>query len=268
MYESVDLTYCYHGIQACHPGYSWGPGVKDHYKILFIHEGQGTYIINGCTYRLEKGQGFMVFPNVLCHMKADEQQPWIYSWIAFEGGSVPGLLEQVGLSKEKPTFSYQPSTWYEEWLRLFDHAIQTDVPHKLIVHSLLYQLIAQWMQLITSPQLRRHAAKPKELYVRQALEYIKANYCYKIKISELAKSIGIDRIYLCALFKEATRQSPQAYLLEYRMNRACELMMDPELSVTEISHSVGYHDPLLFSKMFKKVKGISPSHYRAMHQVS
>jgi AraC family transcriptional regulator of arabinose operon len=268
MCEGVDLTYYYHGIQACHPGYSWGPGVKDHYKILFIHEGKGTYAINGRTYPLEQGQGFMVFPNILCHMKADEQQPWVYSWIAFQGESVADLLSEVDLSKEKPTFHYQPATWYEEWLDQFDNALNSGSAQHLVVHSLLYRLIAEWMLLVTSPRLKPSAPRPKELYVRKALEYIKANYYDKISISELARTIGIDRIYLSSLFKEATQQSPQAYLLEYRMERACELMKDPRLSITEISHSVGYNDPLLFSKMFKKVKGSSPSHYRASHQAS
>lgn len=94
------------------------------------------------------------------------------------------------------------------------------------------------------------------------MEYIKTNYYNKVSITELAGMIGIDRIYLSSLFKESIQLSPQMYLLQYRMDKACDLMNNQQLSISDISHSVGYSDPLLFSKMFKKVKGVSPSHYR------
>ncbi|MGF7047731.1 AraC-like DNA-binding protein [Paenibacillus sp. DS2015] len=56
--------------------------------------------------------------------------------------------------------------------------------------------------------------------------------------------------------------SIQEYLIHFRVNKACELMMNSELSIGDISRSVGYDDPLLFSKIFKKVKGASPKHFR------
>lgn len=262
MSERYDLVYYYHGKQFCEAGYSWGPGVKDHYKILFIHEGKGTYQFNGKTYALKKGQGFMVFPNTICHMKADLHDPWVYSWIAFQGTCVDGLLEQVHLSKMAPSFSYAPANWFEPWLEQFNDAGELEKNSGLVVHSLLYRLISDWIDMLTAPNQIGYLPKAKDVYVRKAIDYIKMNYYTKVSITELARLIGIDRIYLSALFKEVVNQSPQNYLLHYRMDKACDLMNNQQLSVSDISHSVGYNDPLLFSKMFKKVKGISPSHYR------
>jgi YesN/AraC family two-component response regulator len=116
--------------------------------------------------------------------------------------------------------------------------------------------------MLTAPGQASYIPKAKEAYVRKAIDYIKANYYNKISISELAKLIGIDRIYLSSLFKETVQLSPQMYLVQYRINKACDLLDNPLLTISDISHSVGYSDPLLFSKMFKKIKGVSPSHYR------
>lgn len=262
MSELYDLVYYYHGKQHCHPGYYWGPGVKDHYKILFIHEGKGTYHINGSTYALKQGQGFMVFPDTICYMKADEDDPWVYSWIAFQGSCVDRLLDQVQLSKLMPHFQYTPSEWFDPWLEQLSVADKHEQNSGLFVHSLLFRLIAEWIDLLTAPAQATHILKAKDMYVKKAIDYIKMNYYSKISITELASLIGIDRIYLSSLFKEAVNQSPQMYLLQYRMDKACELMNNTLLSVSDISHSVGYNDPLLFSKMFKKVKGASPSQYR------
>ncbi|CAM4436186.1 AraC-like DNA-binding protein [Paenibacillus endophyticus] len=262
MCEPIDLIYYYHGKQFCEPNYSWGPGVKDHYKILFIHEGKGSYLINGITYHLKKGQGFMVFPNVICHMKADEQDPWVYSWIAFQGTSVDSLIDQVHLSKEKPFFTYSPASWFDPWLDLLSKAEALEKNCELILHSLLFRLFPEWIDMLTAPHQMGYIPRQKDEYVRKAVEFIKANYYTKISITELAKRIGIDRIYFSSLFKEVEQLSPQMYLLQYRMDKACDLMRNQQLTVSDISHSVGYADPLLFSKMFKKVKGESPSLYR------
>ncbi|WP_141501246.1 AraC family transcriptional regulator [Paenibacillus luteus] len=262
MCERYDLIYYYHGKQFCEPGYNWGPGVKDHYKILFIHEGKGTYQVNGCTYSLKKGEGFMVFPDTICHMVADEQDPWVYSWIAFQGDYVEPLLSQVQLNKKNPHFQFAPAGWFDPWLDQLTEAHKLAKNSELVVHSILYRLFAEWLDMLTAPQAIGYLPKAKEVYVRKAMEYIKTNYYNKVSITELAGMIGIDRIYLSSLFKESIQLSPQMYLLQYRMDKACDLMNNQQLSISDISHSVGYSDPLLFSKMFKKVKGISPSHYR------
>jgi len=88
------------------------------------------------------------------------------------------------------------------------------------------------------------------------------NYSRDISVMELARHIGLDRSYLCSLFKEYLKVSPREYLIKYRMDKACELMKNPSLSISDVARSVGYSDPLGFSKMFKKVKGCSPKAYR------
>jgi transcriptional regulator GlxA family with amidase domain len=56
--------------------------------------------------------------------------------------------------------------------------------------------------------------------------------------------------------------SPQNYLINFRLKKACDLLSGTNLSINELSNSVGYGDPFLFSKVFKKYKGISPRAYR------
>ena len=102
----------------------------------------------------------------------------------------------------------------------------------------------------------------KETYVRMAVEYIQMNYSRKITISEIADHVRLNRSYLGSIFKEYMNTSLQDYLVNFRINRACELMLDNNLSIGDISRSVGYDDQLLFSKMFKKIKGLPPKEYR------
>ncbi|EHB68126.1 helix-turn-helix transcriptional regulator [Paenibacillus lactis] len=90
------------------------------------------------------------------------------------------------------------------------------------------------------------------------------NFSQKITIEDIAHFIGLNRSYLCSLFKRQMNVSIQDYLIRYRIDMACKMMGNAELSIGDIARSVGYSDPLLFSKMFKKIMGTSPKHYRSM----
>ncbi|WP_258535754.1 helix-turn-helix transcriptional regulator [Bacillus sp. 03113] len=61
--------------------------------------------------------------------------------------------------------------------------------------------------------------------------------------------------------------SPQEYLLRIRMKKACELLQVHDLSIRQVGISVGYKDQLLFSRMFKKIVGVSPIHYRKQKEM-
>lgn len=58
--QSLDLFLCYCGIEACQPGYSFGPSVRSHYLIHYILEGEGFYEVNGRRHHLKKHQGFLI----------------------------------------------------------------------------------------------------------------------------------------------------------------------------------------------------------------
>ena len=63
-------------------------------------------------------------------------------------------------------------------------------------------------------------------------------------------------------FKQVTMKSPMQYILSIRINNAVSLLETTDYNVTEISAIVGYENPLYFSRIFKKQKGVSPSEYR------
>jgi AraC-like DNA-binding protein len=108
----------------------------------------------------------------------------------------------------------------------------------------------------------RKKAGRKELYIRQAKNYMESEYMVGISVGEVASRLGLDRSYLSNLFKETEGKSPQRYLNEVRMRQAAVLLTELGYTVTETAMSVGYADVFAFSRMFKQFYGISPKHYR------
>ena len=102
----------------------------------------------------------------------------------------------------------------------------------------------------------------KTTYAEVAMRYLTSNYPRRIKISDLADYIGVDRSYLTKSFREQYHVSPQEYLISLRMDQAQFLLENTGKSVTDIAAEVGYPDSLAFSKSFKQRFGASPSEYR------
>jgi YesN/AraC family two-component response regulator len=100
------------------------------------------------------------------------------------------------------------------------------------------------------------------IYIKTVIDYVAANYSRKLKISDIAKYVGLNQTYLGMLFKEQLDITLQQYVMRFRVEKACQLMANRQLSIREISSAVGYEDSLLFSKVFKKVKQVAPSDYR------
>ncbi len=68
--------------------------------------------------------------------------------------------------------------------------------------------------------------------------------------------------YYSKLFRERTSHSPIAYFIQLKICKACELLDHTDLGVREIAIELGYDDPYYFSRLFKKIQGVSPSKYR------
>jgi AraC-like DNA-binding protein len=102
-----------------------------------------------------------------------------------------------------------------------------------------------------------------ETYFEKALDYIHNNYIYDIKISDIAKYLGIDSTYLYKLFKKNEKISAQKYLINYRLNMAEKMLRETDLSITEISYSCGFKDASSFHRHFRKHTGITALQYRS-----
>ena len=126
----------------------------------------------------------------------------------------------------------------------------------------LYQFFAILIDHAHAENLQPAVDYGKETYVTQVIDFIEMNYANAVTVQSIASHVGLQRSYLCSLFKEQIGSSIQSYLVHYRMRRAAELTMDLNLSIGDIARSVGYSDQLLFSKMFKKVMGEAPTYYR------
>ena len=259
--KSIDLHIYQAGEEKCAPEHTFGPAVRQHFLFHYILEGKGKYFFADKTYKLKKGEGFLIFPDDITTYKADKKDPWHYMWIEIDGFNILNELKEIGLSKSSPVFYPKNYSLEPNEMTIFEKIVRNENSYMSIT-GLTYLLLDALKNnsVCITPKNGKHRLSNE--YVNQAIEYIKRRYHDNISIENIAKHCNINRSYLGKLFQDNLEISTQQYLLNYRMKQAAILLKNKDLPVKIVSISVGYANQLHFSQVFKSFYGHSPKAYR------
>lgn len=98
--------------------------------------------------------------------------------------------------------------------------------------------------------------------IYKAVDYIKRNYMKKITLEEVASHVYLSPSYFSKIFKEEMKVNFNTYLNHIRIEMSKKLLLDDSIVLVDVSNLVGYEDQSYFSKVFKKMTGVSPGKYR------
>lgn len=114
------------------------------------------------------------------------------------------------------------------------------------------------------PERKRENVKnfDEQTTIKYLREYVENNYTFDISMQEVAEDMGYSDAYFSKLFKQYFNQNFTAYLTEYRIKKAKELLTDTNNSIKDISRMVGYEDSNYFAKIFKRIVGEIHSKFR------
>ena len=137
--------------------------------------------------------------------------------------------------------------------------------YELILKALVYKLIIYLFRDRTTKLNEDQSLildHEKQELVNEIQLYIENHYSEDLSLEQIAQEFYTSSTTLSRLFKEFSADTPINYLINYRLEKAKNLIIDnPSLSIKEVAQNVGYDDPLYFSKLFKKKFGESPSFY-------
>ena len=246
------------GLENTEPGKAVGPCVRSKYVIHYVIDGRGTFN----DVPIGRGDGFLICPNQLHKYASDMEYPLKYGWISFFGYGAETELRKAGFELKNQVFRCD---WICKLEGLFemlcrDRTDSIDISQYLkgsfhVLMSFHTKAYENSIELSTPKRLVKE-------HIASAVKYINDNYCHKISVGDVAAECFVSPHYLSNIFKREMGFSPQKYILDVRIKRAKELLLLEHLSITDIANSVGYSDVLAFSKIFKKVEGVSPRGYR------
>ncbi|SDE20586.1 two-component system, response regulator YesN [Paenibacillus sp. UNCCL117] len=120
------------------------------------------------------------------------------------------------------------------------------------------QLAEQWCRLGQDPQSKRSF----RLVIRQACEYAEKSYMREISLSEIADYAGLSVSHFSALFKQYSGDSFINYMNRLRIDKAKQLLLEPDLKIYQVADMVGFSSMPYFNRVFKNLTGLSPNEFR------
>ena len=268
----IDLGLYQFGMEQCSPSHSYGPAARNHFLFHYIMSGTGTLYADDSTgttktYHLKSGEGFLIFPNQITTYIADKELPWEYVWIEFDGLRAKEAMDTAGFSLDRPIFHTKKrdmsQKMEEELVYIATHSDETIF--NIIGH--LYLFLDYFMRSTVSTVVKG-STKLQDYYIKEAITYIEQNFQNDISVVDIANRLGINRSYFGKIFKQTLKQTPQEFLINYRMIKATELLRLTKMSIGDISKAVGYENQLHFSRAFKKIYNISPREWRNINAVN
>lgn len=168
--------------------------------------------------------------------------------------------------------------WYDEVIRACVYGMElngkkdpqfTDLMQKWFwscrtpqeVFSLLKSQLSARMH-----SLREEKAQQESRPIAEAKRYILEHCDQPLRLEDVSDHVGFNATYFSTFFKKETGQGFADYLAGVRIERAKGLLVRDDLSVMDVCEQVGYKDLKYFSRLFKKVTGISPSDYRKLYR--
>ena len=105
--------------------------------------------------------------------------------------------------------------------------------------------------------------KDSQNKLKKVIEYIHENYARPISLPDLAKICFMSPNYFCHYFKQEIGKPPIAFINEYRIQKACQILTDSELPVSQVALSVGFDNFSYFIRKFREYKNVTPTEYRS-----
>ncbi|MBS7577662.1 MULTISPECIES: helix-turn-helix domain-containing protein [unclassified Enterococcus] len=231
------------------------------YHWLQTESGLGEITIEGQQIRLNAGEGILIAPFTPHSYSPIDQ--WQTNFATFSGeikSCFKQLLKVEQFVLAKNTEQFQFSLWINQIIDL--HRQKQLEANMLSVEC--YKFLIQLRQGAIQPfvDLPTNAKK----YLTPAIKEIETNFAQIDKIEVIAKNLYISPQYLSRLFQKYIHKSPYQYLIDYRINKGKEYLINqPNLEIQEIASRVGFQSPSQFIAIFKAKVELTPNAYRRLH---
>lgn len=232
----------------------FGPGKRDIWLIHYVTKGKGYF--NGNP--VKAGQGFLIYRGQTEVYYPDETNPWEFLWITFDDDNAKSFFDAYNIDKKTQIFDYD----FIFVINNIMHYIRAN-HNKILSCEEILEIFLHIFNYHTNIDTEKTSHADR--YVNFSVNYIKNHLHNRLKIKEIADIVGVSSTYLLCIFKDKLGVSPKQYISNLKLHTAKKFLTESNLSITEISNSVGFNDVLVFSRFFSSKEGVAPTEYRKQH---
>lgn len=240
----------------------------DFLELIFIVDGSGTVTLGEYDeYDIGRGDIIIYNAGVPHYEKSSAYDPMEARFIAFDKLEITDLPPNWLLPPEYSQI-YHTGDMYDTFLKYFaaliDETERKDRLYIEISQNMSRTLLMYLFRLIQRTKKTASLFESGKM-LESVVGYIETHYKENITLEDISRSCNINKYYLSHIFSKAYGESIGRYIKQFRLNKACDMLENTKLSVSEIAESIGVTDISYFCRVFKKEKGMTPLAYRAFH---
>jgi AraC-like DNA-binding protein len=233
---------------------------------ILIHcvEGKGSVEVGKRKYQLGP-DSFLIIPGGSPHnYAADEQNPWTIYWLHFKGDTaksvVDSMMLQINGHHGLVNFQQKRLSLFEDMYSNLERGYGND--NLCYANMCLWHYLSSFMYNDKFNISEKKNAKANDK-VELSINFMQQNLSRMLTLNEIAVSVNLSVPHFSSTFRKKTGFSPIEYFIQLKVQKACQYLLFTDLRINEIAEKLGIEDQYYFSRMFHKLMGISPNHYRA-----
>lgn len=229
------------------------------FLFFIVTEGAGKLVYNGVEYELEPA--YSVFIDcTIPYSHSTASSLWSLSWCHFYGPEMASIYEKYKSRGGQAVFKSTKTIEYQSILNdILTTASSSSYIRDMRINSLLSSLLVLLMEDSWNPEISF-----KQNQVANIRKFIDANYYLPLTLETLSKQFFINKTYLSEIFKKQYGVNIKDYVCSVRITEAKKMLRFTNKTTEEIAEAIGVNGAAYFSRMFKRVEGISPKEYRSM----
>lgn len=235
------------------------------YLFIYCTEGEGWYWLRNQKYRISSNQYFILPAGEPHAYGAETDNPWTIYWIHFKGKLAVEFSRQAITPVEiRSGIDSRISHRIDLFEEIF-HTLELGYSRENLLYacSIFYHYLGTLRFLQQYRNGGTGDDSPKNA-VAVAIHFMKENIEKKLSLKEIARCAGYSASYFSVLFSQCTGYPPLTYFNQLKIQKACQLLDFTDMKVNQVCYKVGIGDCYYFSRLFRKVMGISPIAYKKM----
>ncbi len=249
---SSDFPASIYCIDESHPKYNMIAHWHNDFEIIRVLKGRLELNLNGNIMAADEGTGVFIPCNIMHSAEPFECE---YECIVFSNSIFGAATKCKNTASGLAVVKYFKNPDIDRLFKLFKEKKEG---FEFAVVGLIYNLAYDVMRKSKNKEYVNNSEMEK---IKPAIKHMEEGYGGRITLEDMAAVCGMSPNYFSKRFKEITGQTPFEYLLAYRVEAACEMLLEGSGNVTDVCYHCGFNDLSYFINVFKKHMGISPKVY-------
>lgn len=229
--------------------------------LVYCTNGNGWIEIDDNKQNVQKDEYFIIPAQIPHRYGAANADPWSIIWLHFSGENSDLFVEPVIQVKKIDSLE---STMYNDRIQLFEEIYQS-LSMGYSKENLEYSSVCLWHFLgsfVYSTQYKRIKEIQKHDLIEKSILFMQEHVDKNMNLNELASHCGYSVSHFSMVFKKKTTRSPIKYFLSLKIQKACQMLDFSTMRIQEIASELAFQDQFYFSRLFRKMIGVSPAEYR------